>query len=103
MLDGVFQYLYFTGFIIGSVVRKTGMARGRGDKTAHARPSVLDMALVAAGGVGLSGPLFYLFTTWLDFADYAMPAWAAWVGAPVFAGAQWLQGCGFYPLSRGVQ
>ena len=90
MPDGVFQNLYFAGFIIGSVVRKIGMARGRGSRTAHARINVLDSVLVAAGGVGLIGPLFYLFTTWFDFADYAMPLWAAWAGAPLFAGGQWL-------------
>jgi protein-S-isoprenylcysteine O-methyltransferase Ste14 len=29
-------------------------------------------------------PLVYIFSTWLDFADYSLPTWADWTGASEF-------------------
>jgi protein-S-isoprenylcysteine O-methyltransferase Ste14 len=45
----------------------------------------MDNVLVGVAGVGLVAPLFYLFSPWLDFANYSMPGWAGWIGTPVFA------------------
>jgi protein-S-isoprenylcysteine O-methyltransferase Ste14 len=69
------------------VIRKVYTFRARGNKTANKRKSVLDIVLINAGGVGLAAPLFYLFTSWLDFADYDLPGLLGWVGTAVFAGA----------------
>jgi protein-S-isoprenylcysteine O-methyltransferase Ste14 len=30
-------------------------------------------------------PLIYVLTSWLDFANYDLPAWIGWIGAIVFA------------------
>ena len=41
---------------------------------------------------GIFIPLFYLFTPWLDFADYTLPSWLSWTGAILFicaAGLLW--------------
>ena len=39
-------------------------------------------------------PLVYVFSSWLDFADYYLPTWAGmtagWSGTAVFAAALWL-------------
>ena len=35
-------------------------------------------------------PLLYLFTPWLSFADYRLPALAPWLGSVVMATALWL-------------
>jgi protein-S-isoprenylcysteine O-methyltransferase Ste14 len=32
-------------------------------------------------------PLVYVFTPWLDFANYTLPGWAGWLGVLVMAGA----------------
>jgi len=32
-------------------------------------------------------PLVFIFSGWLDFADYALPAWTAWPGGALFLGA----------------
>ncbi|MHC4594086.1 MAG: protein-S-isoprenylcysteine O-methyltransferase, partial [Planctomycetota bacterium] len=69
------------------MIRKVYTFRARGNKTANKRKSVLDIVLINAGGVGLAAPLFYLFTSWLDFADYDLPGLLGWVGTAVFAGA----------------
>jgi protein-S-isoprenylcysteine O-methyltransferase Ste14 len=86
-IDNTFEVIFLAGFILGSVIRKAYTYRARGSKTANKRRSVLDIVLISAGGVGLAAPLFYLFTSWLDFADYDLPGWLGWVGTAVFAGA----------------
>ncbi len=86
-IDNTFEVIFLAGFILGSVIRKVYTYRARGSKTANKRRSVLDIVLISAGGVGLAAPLFYLFTSWLDFADYDLPEWLGWVGTAVFAGA----------------
>ncbi|MBA7647324.1 hypothetical protein ES703_55096 [subsurface metagenome] len=86
-IDNTFEVIFLAGFILGSVIRKVYTFRARGSKTANKRKSVLDIVLISAGGVGLAAPLFYLFTSWLGFADYDLPGWIGWVGTAVFAGA----------------
>ncbi|MHC4629738.1 MAG: protein-S-isoprenylcysteine O-methyltransferase [Planctomycetota bacterium] len=86
-VDNIFEVIFLAGFIVGSVIRKVYTFRARGNKTANKRKSVLDIVLINAGGVGLAAPLFYLFTSWLDFADYDLPGLLGWVGTAVFAGA----------------
>ena len=84
-IDNTFEVIFLAGFIVGSVIRKVYTFRARGNKTANRRKSVLDIVLISAGGVGLAAPLFYLFTSWLDFADYDLPGWLGCVGTAVFA------------------
>lgn len=35
-------------------------------------------------------PLLFLFTTWLWWADYALPGWCPWLGLLLLAAALWL-------------
>jgi protein-S-isoprenylcysteine O-methyltransferase Ste14 len=86
-VDNPFEVIFLGGFVIGSVIRKVYTFRARGNKLVNKRKSVLDIVLISAGGVGLAAPLFYLFTSWLDFADYDLPGWLGWVGTPIFAAA----------------
>lgn len=86
-VDTIFEVIFLVGFVVGSVVRKIYTAPRRHTKAVRKRKSVLDIVLVGLSGVGLVMPLVYLFTPWLDFADYALPAWLGWVGTIVFAGA----------------
>ena len=83
--DNTFEVIFLAGFVVGLVIRKVYTFRARGNKAANKRKSVLDIVLISAGGVGLAAPLFYLFTPWLDFADYDLPVWLGWVGTAVFA------------------
>ena len=86
-IDNIFEVIFLAGFVVGSVIRRVYTFRARGNKTANKRKSVLDIVLISAGGVGLAAPLFYLFTPWLDFADYDLPGWLGWLGTAVFAAA----------------
>lgn len=49
---------------------------------------ILVLVQLAVGMIVL--PLLYVFTPFLDFADYHLPAWTAWVGAVASAGGLWL-------------
>jgi len=89
-LDNIFEAIYLVGFVIGSIIRRLYTRRYRQNKIADKHKSRLDMMLVSLAGVGLIMPLFYLFTGWLNFADYQLPAVAGWVGTAVFIAALWL-------------
>ena len=86
-IDNIFEIIFLVGLVIGSVIRKVYTYRCRGNKTTDKRKSVLDIILIGISGVGLTAPLFYLFTPWLDFADYELPGWLGWIGTTIFAAA----------------
>lgn len=55
------------------------------DKTAQ------DRYLLAFLGVGMIAlPIVYIFTSWLNFANYRLPPWAGWTGAASAAVGIWL-------------
>ena len=89
MLKGhnTFEVIFLAGFVVGSVIRKIFTAGRRGIKAEKKCGGVLDIILVGTAGVGMAVPLLYLFTPWLDFANYTLPEWCGWVGTGVFAGA----------------
>jgi len=86
-IDNIFEVIFLVGFVVGSVIRKVYTFRCRGSKATKKRKSAVDIILISAGGVGLAAPLFYLFSPWLDFADYDLPGWMGWMGTAAFAGA----------------
>jgi len=86
-IDNTFETIFFVGFIVGTVVRKIYTVGSRGEKVVKRHKSTLDIVLISAAGGGLAIPLFYLFSSWLDFANYQLPAWTGWVGTVVFATA----------------
>jgi len=81
------EVIFLAGLVIGSVIRKVYTAKSRGIKTTKNFSSVPDIILVLVAGVGMVVPLLYLFTPWLDFANYALPGSSGCVGTIVFAGA----------------
>jgi len=89
-IDNIFEVIFLVGFVIGSVIRKVYTAGCRGNKSVDKRKSLVDIILISDVGVGMALPLFYLFTPWLDFADYDLPGWLGWIGTAVFAGALFL-------------
>ena len=86
-IDTMFKVIFLIGFVIGSVIRKIYTAPCRHIKAVKKQKSTLDIVLVSLSGVGLALPLVYLFTPWLDFANYNLPTWMSWIGTVVFAGA----------------
>lgn len=84
--------LFLIGFVVGAGVRVAYVVRARRKCVAAERgadgDTPLDRALVLAAGVCLAVvPFVYLFSPWLDFADYRGPRWMPWAGGSVFAAA----------------
>lgn len=89
MLKGhnTFEVVFIVGLVVGSVARKIYTAKSRGVKAEKKHSNIPDIILVFVAGVGMVVPLLYLFTTWLDFANYNLPVWCGCIGTVVFAGA----------------
>jgi len=89
-IDNTFEVIFLVGFVVGSVIRKVYTFRCRGSKAAKKRRSLVDIILISAAGVGMAAPLLYLFSPWLDFANYDLSGWLGWIGTVVFAMALFL-------------
>ena len=102
MLKGhnTFEVVFLACFVAGSVVRKIFTAGRRSVKAEKKCGSVLDIILVGTAAVGMVVPLLYLFTPWLDFANYSLPGWCGWVGTVVFVGAIFMLWRSHADLSR---
>jgi len=85
--DSTFEVVYLAGLVAGSVVRKLYTSRRRNGKAEKKHRSVPDTVLLAIAGLGMATPLVYLFTPWLDFANYGLPGWMGWVGTAAFIAA----------------
>ena len=90
MFNSIFKIVYFIEFLIAVVIRKIFTAKHRKMDFAVDRKSTGDIVLLALDGLGMTIPIIYVFTTWLDFADYNSPDWVAWIGSGLFAFAIWI-------------
>lgn len=90
MFNSIFKIVYFIEFLVAVIVRKTFTAKHRKMDFAVDKKSTSDIVLLALDGIGMTVPLFYIFSTWLDFADYNMANWVGWIGSGLFAVAIWV-------------
>ena len=90
MFNDTFKIVYFIGFLIIVAVRKIHTVRHRKLDLISDQKSVLDIALLALIGMAMLVPLFYVFSSILDFANYGLPNWIGWVGATLFGLSSWL-------------
>ena len=95
MFDSIFQWLYLIGLIGMETIRFPYRMQNKRDRRAGkiqreaASPFDISLELLSFLGAEVI-PLIYLFSTWLDFADYQLPPWLGWIGwlgAALFAGA----------------
>ncbi len=84
-IDSIFEVVFLLGFIIGFVIRKIYMVRYGKSKAVMKYKSVVDIVLLGVAGIAMILPFFFMFTPWLDFADYHLPGWMGWIGTAVFA------------------
>ena len=87
MTHTVFKLVYFLELVLISLVRRAGVRRSSRLSKREARSSFLDSLLTYLSGVANLVPLVYVLTSWLDFANYDLPAGVGWLGAIVFAGS----------------
>ena len=87
----MFKIAYVVGLIVGSVIRGVYTKPYRKLTVSDDRKSATDVLLLTLSSLGLFVlPVLYLVTSWFDFADYALPSWAGWMGVALFAAALWL-------------
>jgi len=88
--------VFLAGFIAYTAIRAVYARRSKRVPTAHRRVDTLEKALMLLViPASLILPLLYLFTPWLGFADYRLPApylaaTVPWCGAAVMLAALWL-------------
>ncbi len=78
-------------WIVYVFIRGVFKQRTKNNEQAVGRVDALEktlMAIVIPGGLLL--PVIYLFTPWLAFADYHLPAFAPWCGTVLMVAALWL-------------
>jgi protein-S-isoprenylcysteine O-methyltransferase Ste14 len=82
--------VFLVGFVVHLAIRYEFARRTRGNEKAVRRVGP-DRILIALVGIGsLLLPILYLFTPWLTFADYRLPAPAPWFGAAAMGFSLWL-------------
>lgn len=83
--------VFLIGFITYVVIRGIYGSRAKSNEKAVSRADGLDRAVMVIVFMGcLLLPVVYLFTPWLAFADYHLPAFVPWFGAAVMVVALWL-------------
>lgn len=90
MLDTIFEIIYLVGLIVGGAIRSHYTRRFGNKKVLFEKKVRIDTILVFLAGLGFYLPLIYIFTPWLDSADYHLPSWTGWIGASVYAVAIFL-------------
>ncbi len=87
MTNSIFKLVYFLEMVLISVVRSFGTSKYRNMTTEVDRTTLPDQILLGLNGIAMILPLFYIFFSWFDFADFFLPAWLRWIGVVLFAGA----------------
>ena len=90
MFDPVFKVIYLAEFILITIIRKYFTARLTKERFTQKDHSKIDTLFLVLAGIGMITPLFYIFTDWLEFADYTLPEWIGWLGSLLFLMATWL-------------
>lgn len=95
MLDNIFEILFLAFFIVGSIVRSLGVAKGkkwwrRKEEVVDSRGNWKDKIFLSFTFIGMQViPLIYILSSWLNFADYNLPQGMSrilgWTGCLVFA------------------
>ena len=84
MLNTHFKIAYLILFLITFIVRKVFTAQNKKQDYVVQRKSPGDIALLILDGIGMLIPLVYVFSDFLQIADYARPDWIGWVGVVLF-------------------
>ena len=81
-----FKIVWGIGFIMIFIIRLPYFWLARSTRIVVDRRTVRERILLALLSVGVGVlPLVYIFTPWLNFANYRLRSWAAWTGGGIFA------------------
>jgi protein-S-isoprenylcysteine O-methyltransferase Ste14 len=88
MFNSIFKIIYASGYVIITIVRKYYTNKSN-DYSLKINDSI-DFVFLILNGIGMTIPLVYILSPWLDFANYSLPEYVGWVGAFLFGLAIWL-------------
>lgn len=84
MLNSTFKVVYLVLFLVITVVRKMATSKIQKSEFLQRDKSTGDKVLLAFDSLGMIIPLIYVFSPWLDFANYSLPDCTGWLGAILF-------------------
>jgi protein-S-isoprenylcysteine O-methyltransferase Ste14 len=100
MFNSIFKIIYFIQLMIAIIIRKNYERKFIRLDVEIQKKSTIELALLALNGIGMIVPVVYVFTSWLDFANYNLPGWLGWAGVVLFAFAIWLLWRSHHDLGR---
>ena len=90
MTSNIFAAVFFAGMAVAIAIRWHYTRHYRGTAVAERRREPGIWVFMALWGVAELLPFLAVFTTWLDFAEYAVPIGLSVAGVPVFGAGLWL-------------
>jgi len=90
MLEDKFNVIYLALLIVICIIRKIYTIKFDGKKIKLGRGNVAEIILLSFIGLGMVAPLVFIFTSWLNFANYYLPQLIRWIGTIFFISACWL-------------
>ncbi len=96
--DIALREIYFAGLLAASVIRAAYTRGSRRGKTVRQGSAAADWVILALGGAGFALPVVRHLSSWLDFADYSLPPWAAFAGIALYPPLLWLLGRSYADL-----
>ena len=89
MLEDKFNLIYLALLIVISIIRKIYTRKFGGEKIKPGRGNVAEIIILSFIGLGMLAPLVFIFTSWLNFANYYLPQLVRWIGTIFFISACW--------------
>ena len=84
----IFTLLYFAAIVVEMIIRAPLNKQRKQAKMSERRITTQEKSLLGLLFLGMFlVPIIYAATSWLDFANYTLPAWAGWLGVLLLAGA----------------
>jgi len=84
----IFHWIYFAGMIAQIIIRAPFDRKRRHGKISESRVTSQEKTALSLLSLGtLVLPLIYVLTTWLNFANYTLPAWTGWIGVVILVGS----------------
>ena len=84
MLNSTFKIVYLIGLVLASAIRVYYTFRYRSRDYKTDRNTLADNLFLRGIGLVMLLPVVYVFSSWLDFADYHLPDWTGWAGTFIF-------------------
>jgi protein-S-isoprenylcysteine O-methyltransferase Ste14 len=85
MFNSIFKIIYFIQLMIAIIIRKSYERKYIRLDVEIQKKSTIELALLGLNGIGMIIPVVYVFSSWMDFADYNLTVWLGWVGVVLFS------------------